>query len=34
MSLRPEDFLAHTETPCPLLLSKSEYEDDFEFEDD
>jgi hypothetical protein len=30
MSLRPEDFLAHTKHTLPLLLSKSEYEDEFE----
>jgi hypothetical protein len=34
MSLRPEDFLAPTKAPFPLVLSKSEYEDEFEFEDD
>jgi hypothetical protein len=34
MSLRPEDFLAHNKNTFPRLLSKSEYEDEFEFEDD
>jgi hypothetical protein len=28
------DFAAHTKHTFPRLLSKSEYEDEFEFEDD